>query len=329
MPDGYANYGERIGYIGCTIYNNTLGLRGGNADGTFHLTVCSLDYNTQQVTVDKGRIILTDCHIESNSYSSSPFVIANNDGAYLQIKGGWVLCTANSTVVPTFSIGASGTAQLLDAFVTGLGPTSTWATGTGQFNTRNLSSYNISNNPLLLRSQDSILIDGGFEGGSVFDAFITGDTSAITSRTSGANINLTTDAAQARSGSKSLKAAKSFGPGSLAVFCIGAPILDRKSKSTFKGYYKKPGSETGDMILSRQFARVEIINGQPVVTRVQSLGDLTVTFTSSAVDWTAFQTSEPLTATPTWANYTLMSVNLTGFIGPGSVHFDDFEFFEF
>jgi len=330
LPTGspsYSNLGERITYISCTLFNSTLAVHNENSDGSFHLVACSLDYCTQQIKVTRGRVFCSVCHIEGKEYASSPFVVENNNGAFLQIQGGWVLATTTPTAEP-FSIGAAGAVQLHDCFVNGMGSSLAWASGTGLLSTRNIASYSISNNPLLLRSQDNILADGGFEEASVFDAFITADTAAITSRTSGANINLTTSATEARSGSKSLKAAKTFGGGSLCGFCIGAPILDRKSNSTFRGYYKKPGSETGTMLLIRQFARVEIIDGQPVITKATTIGDLAVTFTSSAVDWTKFQTTEPLLKTPSWANYTLLTVNLNNFIGAGSVYFDDFEFFE-
>ena len=328
MPSSYSNYGERITYTCCTIYNSTLAARNNNANGAFHFTKCSFDYNAQQVTVNSGRVFLTDCHIEANPYTSSPFTVDNTNGAFLQIKGGWMLCNANTTAVPVFSVGNLGTAQILDVFANAVGANVSWVTGTGKFYIRNISSYTVSDNPLTLRSQDNRLADGGFEDASVFDAFIRDDTSAITSRTAGANINLTTSALEFRTGSKSLRAAKTFGGGSVCGFVIAAPISDINSKSTFNGYYKKPGSGTGTVFLSRLFANVQIINGLPVIAKFLDLGTLTLNFTSSAVDWTLFQTTEPLTVTPSWANYSLVAVNMTGFAGPDSMYFDDFEFFE-
>jgi hypothetical protein len=66
--DEPANGGERICFVGCTIFGNNINVRQGNGAGNYSLTNCSLDYPTTcQIEIDNGQLHFTGCHLEGNA----------------------------------------------------------------------------------------------------------------------------------------------------------------------------------------------------------------------------------------------------------------------
>lgn len=331
MPSGGNNYGERVAYFGCTIYNSDFAVSIFNPNGAFHFTNCSLDYNGVQVVVSEGRVFLTDCHIEAANYASPPFVTYPNNGATIVIKGGWLLCTGTntSTIFQSQTTEAQGGGIFVrDVSMNNLGVLSLWKTGVGRFQLTNPISYDVTDNPRFASQYENLLTDGSFEGTIVWDAIINDDTAPITSRTTGANIALTNSSSYARTGTKSLRAAKTGGSGSNAGFIIFAPLSNFGNLGTFKGFYRKPGSETGTVFFSPSYVNLQINGGIPVVARSAATGTLTVVFTASAVDWTQISTGQPMVHAPSWATHYALDVNMISF-SAGSLYFDDFEFFEY
>lgn len=331
MPTGFANYGERITYFGCTIFNNSFGVVNNNANGAFHLIGSSLDYNGVQAVAQAGRIFLDNCHIEATNYASEPFVTYPVNGATIIINGGWMLCTGSNTSVIFLSQTTArqgGGITVKDMFINAMG-TGRWKSGVGRFSLTNITSFNTSNNPKLSSATENRLTDGGFEGATVLDAIITADSAAITSRTVGTNINLTTSVTYARTGARSLKVAKTFGGGSACQFMLIVPLSRMGSLCHSLGYYKKPGAGTGNVFISTGYTSLQINAGVELPVQSVITGTETVTFTAAAVDWTATQSGEPSTSAPSWATHFFVAVNMDSFVGPDSIYFDDFEFYEY
>ena len=333
QASGFANYGERISYVGNTIFNcATTAIDMQNANGAFVFTSCSFDYSTRVASVLAGRVFLNNCHVEASNYAAEPFYLSGSTGATLVMNGGWLLCTGTNTsniayVGTTASKG--GGAFFRDVFMNNTTTATYFATGTGNIEVSNPVTYDTpSNLPILLRLDQSLAIDGGFEQTTPQDVFITSDTAAITSRLTGTDIQLASVAANPRSGSRSLKMTKVFDGGSACGFAFVAPLKAGKRYAGTRVWYAKYGSQTGTMYISYYFAAVRDSTTTPQIVKLGSLATTTITFTSSTVAYTAVTGGFDLGKAPAWATHIVMSVNADG-VGAGDLYFDDFEAYEF
>ena len=326
-----SNFGERIAYFGSTLFNCTVtAVDMQNASGEFVFSQCSFDYNPRHFYINGGRVNLSGCHIEGATYAAEPIYIGSANGGTFVMQGGWMLCTGSNTssiVSVNTTANKGGGASFRDVSMNNLGSATYFATGTGRCTVSNTFSYDTRQNPLLLSAAGNLLVDGGFEGSVVADAFISADTVAITSRVTGTNIALTNSSTYARTGTQSLKAAKTYGAGTACAFVILGALQDKSSASNKKLYYKKPGSETGTVFVSFGYANIQSspTTGVPYVYKELDSGTTTITFTSSAVDWTVLQSAEPILTAPSWATHSVIVVNMANFVGPGNLYFDDAE----
>ena len=325
-----SNFGERIAYFGSTLFNCTVtAVDMQNSSGEFVFSQCSFDYNVRHFYINGGRVNLNNCHIEASTYAAEPIYIGSANGGTFVMQGGWMLCTGSNTssiVSVNTTSNKGGGASFRDVSMNNLGSATYFATGTGRCTVSNTFSYDTRQNPLLLSAVGNLLTDGGFEGTVVADAFISADTSAITSRVTGANIALTNSSTYARTGTKSLKAAKAGAAGTACQFVILGALQDKSSASNKKLYYKKPGTETGTVYVSFGYANIQssATTGVPYVYKELDSGTTTITFTSSAVDWTVLQSGEPILVAPPWATHSIVFVNMDGF-SAGNLYFDDAE----
>jgi uncharacterized membrane protein YfcA len=331
QPSSGSNFGERIAYFGSTLFNCTVtAVDMQNASGEFVFSQCSFDYNVRHFYINGGRVNLNNCHIEASTYAAEPIYIGSADGGTFVMQGGWMLCTGTNTtsaVSVNTTANKGGGAVFRDVSMNNLGSATYFATGAGRCTVSNTFSYDTRQNPLLLSAAGNLLTDGGFEGTVVADAFISADTAAITSRVTGANIALTNSSTYARTGTKSLKAAKTFGAGSACSFVILGALQDKSSASNKKLYYKKPGTETGTVYVSFGYANIQSspTTGVPYVYKQLDSGATTITFTSATVDWTVLQSADPVLVAPPWATHSIVLVNMADFAGPGDLYFDDAE----
>jgi hypothetical protein len=321
MPSGHTDYGERVTFVGCTLYNSDLGFNINNANGAFHFLACSLDYNAEQGHVHSGKVFLSDCHVESSNYTSPPFIVDSTDGTYLCIRGGWILCTGANTVS---LVDNSGTCYIDSAFINNFGSATYLISGAGVGRVVKTASYATHGNPFFgSETGENTIIDGGFEGSSVIDAFIADDTAPITSRVTGTNIALTTSSTYAHSGAKSLKAQKTFGGGSACDFAVYGFVHPGEF---YRGqiWYRKPGAELGTIYISTYWARLETgSDGVPLIIKSTAIGSTTVNLSAADTGWVQVINGEPVPRAPGWANALLIYVNMGSFIGPGTVYFDD------
>lgn len=180
------------------------------------------------------------------------------------------------------------------------------------------------------------LADGGFENGAVLYGSADGtskfaDLVAITvdtggvpaaSLVTGTNLALTFSTTHARTGTKSLKCAKSAAVAAPAAFGIFRDISP-EGRPSGRIYYKKPGAETGTMAISMGFFRLSFdTNGVPVILRQSLTSAANVVFTSSAVDWTEVGLYDLYV--PPWATHYGISINLIS-MAASSLYFDDAE----
>lgn len=325
QDSGYTDYGERIGYIGCSIYNNDRVLDANHANGGIHFINCSVDYNTDFGEVRAGYVTLTDCHMEIGTYTSS-YLNANGVGAAIDMNGGWLLCTGrcphNSD---SFAYAAEGASVRIRPTKANnmLNTANRWGKGGGVIDVDICNSYQITENPIITADSNNLLADGSFESTTVVDdVFITDDTAPITSRTSGTNINLSTSADAFKTGAKSLKATKTFGSGSPSSFAITA-YIEKHSRVGIALNYKKIDAATGTMHISWAYAAGYKVdsNGVPRLSKIEGIGTKTVSL-SGPTEWVNVTRGEPFGKSPAWATHIAILVNMDS-IAAGSVYFDD------
>ena len=152
--------------------------------------------------------------------------------------------------------------------------------------------------------------------------FITSDTAAISSRTSGANINISTSSDTFKTGAKSLKATKTFGGGSVSSFVIAAPI-EKHSRVGIELNYKKIDAATGTMYITCSYAAGYKVdsNGVPLISKLETIGTETLSI-SGPTEWVNVTRKEPFGKSPAWATHIAILVNMDG-LAAGSVYFDD------
>lgn len=62
---GFANNGENISYVGCTIFNNATNIVQTNGSGDMNFTNSSIDYaTTAHISITAGELHFVNCHIE-------------------------------------------------------------------------------------------------------------------------------------------------------------------------------------------------------------------------------------------------------------------------
>lgn len=339
MPSGKTNYGERITFHGCTIFNNvTLGVQINNSNGAFHFNGCSLDYNTKQVSVLAGKVFLTDCHVEASDYAATPITIANSNGATFVMRGGWLLVTSAipnsmSSIINCATTANQGGGALFDGVYMNNLQTTTgyFAEGVGTVKIKNYFSTNTSNNPQLLSSAANKLSDGGFE--TTFGAtyatdnwFIFADGAAITDRLNGTNIDAAQSNTYARSGTYSLKLTKNTAAGNVAAYMLAVPVSPG-DRAACKFYVKRPGTEAGAVTFSLGYGSfINNASGIPIALRAAThASDSTTLAGGAAVDWTSIAEGEPTERAPEWATHYYINIVMTAVVGSASIYIDDVE----
>jgi hypothetical protein len=193
----------------------------------------------------------------------------------------------------------------------------------------NLITYDTpSNIPTLLRQDQSLAIDGGFEQSTPQDVFITSDSSVITSRTTGTDIQLANVTTSPRTGVRSLKMTKVFGAGTAAQFAFVGRLVAGKRYSGFRLWYAKGGTQTGTLYIASTFAAVrDDVNTPQIVKTASTTGVVTVNFTSDTVPYTEVIGGFDLGKAPSWATHLVVLVNADN-VNAGDLYFDDFEVYE-
>jgi len=323
--------GERLSFTGCTIFSNDLAVKAANSVGELVFFNCSLDYNAQTLDVDNSVVVLQACHVEQAAAATGRWLKAAGDAGVIQMVGGRLVCNGAIGSCAADYIVQNDAGYGGGVILTGVHITNT-VTTTGDFSTgAGYTAIQSSTSPATAAVCRSVgvaanrLADGGAEAPTPLDEwFIASDTSAITSRTAGANCNITTDTAQHRSGSRAFKIAKTFGAGSACIASLYVPIAPG-DKARARLWYAKPGSGTGTVYITFRYALIRLAgaNALPQVAKYQDIGTATLSFTGAAVGWTETGTGEPTLRAPAWANAVLIEFSLDSFAGPDSLWIDD------
>lgn len=325
LLSGGSNYGERISFVNCAIYDNILGISNNCSTGAIQFTNCSLDYNVKTLVGTNSSV--TELHStwwECNDAGTGN-VVASLTNSNLKLFGGHIqqngtpgalaqngfFDTNNATVFlnNVFMFNMQNTANVLDS-------------GNGAVIVNGTDSYPVSYLPSKLAPvANNKLSDSGFETANIADWWsINSDTATITNRFTGTNITLALSSTYAHSGTKSLKIVKTTGSAD-GGFILVVPV-NPFARCAFTGWYKFPAASAQCFVTTGAC----LVNG-PLTSGIPSIGN-SVTFdtqgignSGSAIDWTQISTGMDRVA-PSWANYFFISFNLFQF--SGDLYLDDF-----
>lgn len=341
-PSGATNSGERITYIGSTISDGTVGIQN-DANFRFHLSTCSIDYNSAQQVINNGggTIELFECHVEKLITQSSPwFQLA---GGMIKMIGGTVTGggTYNSGTAPTYIVENDSTSTWTDGVAIFDGVTfdnqlqaasGFFGGGTGPVIIRRHTRTNQYQQAFVCTSAVmNLLSRGNFDAGtSLTDRWILNtDTATISSSgwtsstISGSNGTLTTSTTLARSGTRSLKITKTGAASTALSFAVLMPI-ERASSVGGLGYLARTATLSGTFAVVLTYCTV---SGDD--THLTQIGQtspntsLTIDTTSTlaaANTWYAFTTS--VRRAPAWASHVALIFDLTS-MGAGDIYIDD------
>lgn len=300
LPGGIVNYGERIYYNGCTIFNNGVGCDTQNPNGNFMFEGCSFDYNAQHFFIRSGAVFASNTHIEANSYMESAIRVGGDGNASFNMRGGVINCTGSNIkpIVEFFEapVGSGGHASFDGVMMNNLG-TGRFATGSGYLRVNGSSFYpNPASLPLLPKSS-SRTIDGEFTLAKPEDAFVRDGAGTLTDRWTAPGVALTVVGGR-------LRIEKKFGGGSACVVTLAAPCTPGAvSDVSF--------TLTGDSGGAAVFATVThaaVRGGDfPTVLKEASGTLLTITPTASPQTSRAFAFGG---RAPHWATHSTVSLNL-------------------
>jgi hypothetical protein len=324
VGSGFSDYGERITFIGCTIFNNTNGVYANNVNADIYLVNCSLDNNSAyMIKVDGGRVFSTGTHFESGSFSDIPFQVTAS-GSLISLQGGILLFSgATPTYIFSNTAGYKGGITVRDTFIQAMAP-SNGQLATGDVDMSGTRAYNDDGSSAIVSTANNLLIDGGFEQGSILDdVFITADTAAIASRTpTGTNIQLSVSATEHHSGAQSLKAVKAGAAGTAAKFIICAPVQYHNAIPGISFWFKNPGSVAGTWDFSWGYGKMQATSATAFN---RSVGNTTTVTPGSS--WTQFNLESTRNRIPYWATHIYIEFNMAS-MGAGSYYFDDIYFTE-
>lgn len=341
-PSGFTDYGEKIVYSGCVIYNNySIGVSVSNPTFMIVLNSCSLDYNARQVYTTSGGVNLISCHVEG--HHSAPMFYSS--GTFFLMEGGVITPKAipgnpstsyDYAFIDTGSTGQYSNAVFRNVYLSGNAAYKYFAIGNGNVVVDRPFMYYINGqegndyyyNPYFVSEQMNTLVNPGFD--ALNDLFITSGTS-ITSRTSGGNITLSsnTNATYIRTGTNSLKVAKTGAADSNgAEFVIYFPLNGRNSFGGLGVWMQKPAHSVaaGDRIgFAWKYANLQPSTtlGIPNIVKSDTLdSSRDVTLSAMAAGWTFYGPSVYHYPAPGRATHVVMYVSL--YHSPaGDYYFDD------
>jgi hypothetical protein len=330
IPPGGSNYGERISFKDCAIYDNAIGAQIQCANGAVHFTNCSLDYNLKTFNNSNSAVVdLHSCWWECNDAGVGNVVAKLATQSAINMFGGRVMQNGTPGSLAQkafFETDSDCVVTLHDSFLFNLQNTSNVLdSGSGRVIINRSKSYGTSYLPSKIsESANNKLFDGGFTGASVQDFwYLADDTSAITNRFTGANSSISISNTYARSGTQSLKLNKTAG-GANGAIAIAVPVSPG-SRAAFSGWYKKPAaaSSSGTIFVTTMMAHVEgvLSSGLPNIISSQNLDTIGIGGTDSLIDWTNIKSGMDRVVPP-WANYFIVYFNAQPFLG--TLYLDDF-----
>lgn len=335
MPGGYSNYGEAIRYHGGSLSTSRgVAVQNDNQNGAIRLFGTSVDYVGRVAVCNRGRIELKSCHQEFNNSSNPliglpPYYCGNGGECRLLISGGeihgWIRELGVESVFHS-EPGGNGI-HLIDVSLQNLVTTTEYInSGSGDFNTDFISVIDGNGNTrvsMLKSPSQNLLADPDFTRTEIVDWYLFTDTSAITSRTTGANLQLTVSSLASRvTGGVSMEINKKFGVGSGAVIRAIVPAKEN-ALSQYELFLKSVGC-TGSIFITTYFYTLQYKNqyGTPIGARGVQFGAIRSVNAADLTEWGRVAQQSIRRHIPAWAEYVMIEISLTQ-VSPGKIYLDD------
>jgi len=330
------NYGEKVVFNECVLFNSSLTVRMGNGAGGLFFNNCSFDYSLKTFEVTGGVVHLQGCHVEFDpaAITDTPFDVSGE--AQLIFDGGWLL-TTGGVWTQDYCAKADGNATIIfdKVRMINLQPLVSFDAGSGRVLT-NDCYYNPIPNMNTVR-KDSQLANGDFEAADLSLDLITvyRDTAVITDRLVGANLELSLSAVNPDTGTQSLRAAKMGGNGSAAEFIIAVPC---EEGDVFSYSFRANDNDSRmitDIFTNTFYGRLNGYDssGVPLVTPTRGpVSQRNYTASAGYVTVSGGINGGAASVCPVGSNCYFIRINLNGLAGgPGatgggnySVYFDNF-----
>ncbi|WP_405373450.1 MULTISPECIES: hypothetical protein [unclassified Microbacterium] len=341
-PAGVTDAGERIQFIGGTIFNSDIGVHGANQNGRLDLIGTSIDYCGTWLRSDNTIICMQGGHLERRADDNRvPIVITGNQGAVqvsnvmMVFTGTFDTGTAPEVIVQNDCTGGEYGAKstFKGIRVSNIRTASgAFAKGAGITDLEILT--NGTTNPLIeaVNFSQSALADGGFEntllGNSVADyVSITRDT-GITSPVSSANAQVGSSSASPRTGARHLRVSKTTGASAAISVDVLVPVPRAGAIPFVRMYVAKFGSGlVGDVAFPMMAALVKpsSVPGVPLIVKEErmSSSDNGRTFTSSSSGYTPVTIGTQHRRMPKWATHLVLRIFLAPGVTAGDLDIDD------
>jgi hypothetical protein len=316
VPSGGSNYGERMSFIACDIYDNQVGISNNGANSsTLMFTNCSVDYNAKQLIGTNSAVTeFHNCWLENNDAGTGNVSISLS-GSQLTVIGGHIVSngatgslaqaayiTTDSTSIATFNdvyvFNEQNTANIFD-------------NGSGNSFFTRTKSAPVSYLPSTICGVSggaNKLADGGFEKSTIVDNW--------TVTTSG---TLSISSAQYHSGAQSLEFSKSSA-GTAGGFIVVVPC-NPQDRVAYQGWWETTTGNGGIFAVSGFGNYVGCTSSNtPILINSVATDTLEIATTASTT-WTKMSTGMDRIC-PTWANCFFVSFNAFSF--SGNVFLDDF-----
>ncbi len=329
---GGSNYGERLAFVNCVLYDNIIAIQNGINTGAMQFMNCSIDYNTTQFQGSNQSVTeLHACHWECNDAGSGNVMASVTGGSFLTIIGGHMQGNGTPGAFAqsgVFTTDASSIVSIRDCFLFNLqNSTNVWdsaGTSGGLIAIGSAKSYSVSYLPQVSSPLSNYLIDPGFAQGTVQDYWtIVVDSGTVTNRLTGSASNLTLSSANPHAGAQSLLWTKAAtGNGDMALFVPVPAGVGKHFAVTF--WYRKPsGSNTGNVFVSTNWFNIagSQANGTPnVLSSGPGFDTLSIGGTASLIDWTRFSSGFDRVI-PVGANY--LGIYFSANTFSGTLQLDD------
>lgn len=310
------NYGEKVVFDGCVLFNSDLAIRMGNGAGGLFFKNCSMDYNAKTIEQTGGVVHMQGCHVEfDNEVLVSAFDVSGE--SFCTMDGGWLQTTGGAWLTDYCVESNDNATVIFDKVrMINIQPLVSFDSGDGRVVTENTYLNPVSNMQGVRGSSE--LKDPSFEENNINEnlVFISSDAPSVTDIHIGSNIELSVSSVISKSGTYSLRAAKEGGAGSNAALIIAVPANEGDTFA-FDLSVIDNNSRDGDVFITSHFGSITSFNGNGVPENTRSSALTSTTFSSNGA-WTDVSSGlngSTDRACPSWANYFFIRFNMNSFEG--------------
>lgn len=186
IPEGIVNAGERIEFLGSTIFDSEVGLDVRSSSAEIYLLGSSLDYCRALAKIDNGQIHAVSSHLEfDRSIAEPPIRVSGASGAFSMVGGKLTgLTKSQGMSVPAIvanNASSTGGASFAHVWMTNLSTTTgDFSSGTGHtLVVGELTSEGPHRSFAVVGEANNLLLDGSFAQKELLDDWLWENASGV------------------------------------------------------------------------------------------------------------------------------------------------------